>query len=515
MKTYLSLLVLLILAAFGAGYYGFSFRGDYQASPKDKVDISYHKRNFVKVHTPSYLINTRDLFPSKDFKLLAFAPRDKNIKNPTSFYSKVDCFKEISNLSSNRSVQKVLIWENYRCNKDSRLPGSFFQFAPFVHPSGYSYVYLFFKFKGTENVSTSWLLKHLKYLTYNELSELVKKYKEFPQPYKFLSTLNKKSYPQLASLTGTFFSGEYVFLLDWDIFNFFETIYKVYPKKEFVDFFESTPYSASTIGSRRCLIKEGNLCWNYSFSHLIEKVGYSNLTISFILIACIVFGLFAIYSIFSKEKKEDEKRKFALRILSHELRTPVSAMLLKLESLSKSAANFSDEDQEKVLKISSDAHRLRRLIEMSTNYLTSSQDKSQKIKKELDSVNGFIESFTFEYQDLVVKYLDDDLKIETDEYWLQVCVKNLIENALLHGNAPVRLECKTDDKFLKISVSDAGECSFDNLKQMSQDFVKGNKSTGTGLGLNIVQNVLKKLNGKLQFSKNPTTFTILLEKGAI
>ena len=118
-----------------------------------------------------------------------------------------------------------------------------------------------------------------------------------------------------------------------------------------------------------------------------------------------------------------------------------------------------------------------------------------------------------EYKTALKDYLEKDLNIFTDEYWLQVCVKNLIENSIMHGKAPVRVICKDDDKFLKISVSDSGECSFDNLKQMSGDFVKGNKSTGTGLGLNIVQNVLKRINGKLQFSKNPTTFTILIEKG--
>ncbi len=513
MKTYITLILLLICAAFSAGYYGFSFRGDYQASPKDKVDISYLKRNFVKVHTPVLLMSTRELFPTQDFKALAFSPKDSKIVRRDSFFTTKYCFDEIGNLSSKQSVKKVLFWENYRCGIENKLPGSFFKFPPFVHPSGHSYVYLFYKYKGEKEVSRPWILNHLQYLTYEELEEFEKKWNNLPPPYNLLSQIEKEVRPLVGSLTGTFFSKDYVFLLDWDIFNFFETIYKVYPKKDFVKFFSESSYSVSPVSNRKCLIKEGNLCWNYSLSHLIEKVGYSKVSISLILIGGILFGLFSIYSMFSKERKEDEKRKFALRILSHELRTPVSSILLKLENLTNNSANFSDDDQEKILKISSDAHRLRRLIEMSTNYLTSSQKENIKLRKELDSINGFLEDFSFDYPEIEITVLEEDISLKVDEYWLQVCVKNLIENAKMHGKAPIKLNCKLEEKFVKISVSDAGECSFNDLKHMTEDFVKGNNSSGTGLGLNIVQKVLKNMNAKLSFSKNPTTFSISIERG--
>ena len=41
-----------------------------------------------------------------------------------------------------------------------------------------------------------------------------------------------------------------------------------------------------------------------------------------------------------------------------------------------------------------------------------------------------------------------------------------------------------------------------------QEFVKGEKSSGTGLGLNIVRKVLYDMGGELKFSKNPTKFEL-------
>jgi len=510
-RSYILLILLLIGAAFGAGYYGFSFRGDYQASPKDKVDISYLKRKFVKENQSINRISTRSLFPTQDFKTLAFSKTSNEITNRDVFFKSNNCFEEITKIQANVSVHKVLYWERYRCGLEKELPGSFFQFPPFAHPSGYSFVYLFYKLKGEDKVDKSWILNHIEYLTYEELKIFKKKWKSLPEPYSQLADLDPDTRVLIGSLTGTFFSGDNVYLLDWDIFNFFETIYKVYKKDDFINHFKDSSYNVSKLSKKKCLIKEGNLCWNYSLAHMIEKVGYSKLTISLILIGFIISTLFAIYSLFSKEKKEDEKRKFALRILSHELRTPVASILLKIENLLNNFDHFTDDDQERILKISSDAHRLRRLIEMSTNYLTTSQKKNNH-GKELESLNEFFETLNLDYPGVKFQMLEKDIKLNCDEYWLQVCLKNLIENALSHGKDPIEVQCQVSERSVKISVIDSGECIFESLKQMTEDFVKGSKSSGTGLGLNIVQTTLKSLNGKLEFSKNPTTFTINLTR---
>jgi signal transduction histidine kinase len=40
--------------------------------------------------------------------------------------------------------------------------------------------------------------------------------------------------------------------------------------------------------------------------------------------------------------------------------------------------------------------------------------------------------------------------------------------------------------------------------------VKGTSSSGTGLGLNIVDKVMREMNGALKFDIRPTRFTLVL-----
>ena len=65
-----------------------------------------------------------------------------------------------------------------------------------------------------------------------------------------------------------------------------------------------------------------------------------------------------------------------------------------------------------------------------------------------------------------------------------------------------------DEDFWKVSIEDCGECSFTNIQEITSEFVKGEKSSGTGLGLNIVKKVLYDMGGELAFSRNPTKFEL-------
>ena len=105
------------------------------------------------------------------------------------------------------------------------------------------------------------------------------------------------------------------------------------------------------------------------------------------------------------------------------------------------------------------------------------------------------------------------ISIHTDIHWISICVRNLIENALSHGIPPICLKLsKIGNNSLQIDISDQGICKFKNLSEMTAAFAKGNKSKGTGLGLNIVSLVIKEIGGKLSFKNNPTTF-YYIDKG--
>ena len=111
-----------------------------------------------------------------------------------------------------------------------------------------------------------------------------------------------------------------------------------------------------------------------------------------------------------------------------------------------------------------------------------------------------------------VTLLKKDLSFYTDVFWLNLCIKNLVDNAIAHGKPPVRVTLENEKDSFKVIVEDCGICEFQNIKQMAQSFVKGKNSKGTGLGLSIVENVVNEMGGQLYFSSKPTMFTIQIPK---
>ncbi|MGZ3797507.1 MAG: hypothetical protein ACXVB1_14140, partial [Pseudobdellovibrionaceae bacterium] len=55
-------------------------------------------------------------------------------------------------------------------------------------------------------------------------------------------------------------------------------------------------------------------------------------------------------------------------------------------------------------------------------------------------------------------------------------------------------------------------CEFRSLREMTDAFVKSNRSKGMGLGLNIVKSILDDWGVEIQFSTVPTSFSLLFSE---
>ncbi|TNE95769.1 MAG: ATP-binding protein [Deltaproteobacteria bacterium] len=160
------------------------------------------------------------------------------------------------------------------------------------------------------------------------------------------------------------------------------------------------------------------------------------------------------------------------------------------------------------------------MTETSRNYLRSK--KSKKLVnfnyEYIPSVNLFVEDNLYTYLEeygedkFVFNPLARDCSFNLDPYWVGICIKNIVNNAIDHGELPISVTLRTTLKGdLEITVQDSGELLSNDLESITGEFVKGNKSTGTGLGLNIVKNVIDEMNGELKLETNPTRFIITIK----
>ena len=161
-----------------------------------------------------------------------------------------------------------------------------------------------------------------------------------------------------------------------------------------------------------------------------------------------------------------------------------------------------------------EVYRLKRLAEKSTSYLQTHDDDSLIAisTQPVTSVNMLVADMIDDYIEKGVKFKPSarDFSFSIDVYWFSICLKNLIENALLHGKSPIYVELAKNNDSLTLSVTDHGLSGHKTLEELLSTDRKGKNSTGLGLGLNIVQIIMNEMDGRLMYSAQPTTFTLFL-----
>ncbi|MFX3675543.1 MAG: DUF3404 domain-containing protein [bacterium] len=523
MRLYLILIFTVVTMAFATGYVSLLLQRPFTASQSDILEINELKNQFQYKVKPLSVVNFNSLYFSRDqFQLLnpLFSIPESGADQDIRYSSDQDCFKNLKSVVNAANYEKVLVWEEFRCNKRPQLPRGFFVEPPYVHPSGQSYAFLAFSSsRGFQN--KSWVLSHLQYFHVKELHRVRREVGELGGVFSILANLDEKTLSSIISGNGTVLTSNYLFarLKYPRMLSILE--YRIYDRESLEEFLKDSSYTLQNYKEgRSCFYRDGELCWNYSFRHIFSIANKSTVIFFAGLLAVVGSLIVSLVGRLKSDRQEDERRRLALKVLSHEFRTPIASMLLIIESLSKRLNRFQEDEQEDILRLSADVYRLQRLTEMSRNYLkVKNSDRLIEFSTEgCPSINEFVAQIADTYIDLYgedkvrLHFLDNDIAARIDTYWLGICLKNLIENACFHGQPPVDVRIGLDGKKLTISISDSGEVEEGvDLDHLTSEFVKGTKSQGSGLGLNIVRKVIDEMKAELILTKKPTTFTIALD----
>ncbi len=522
MRLYMVLIFTAVVMAFTTGYIALFLQGSYRATGSDILEINQLKQSFQTKVDPVFIINFNSLYFSDDqFKLLdpsiSLEPTS-NVDDPGRFGSNRNCDIPFSNLLNQENFEKVWVWEEFRCGRRRNLPRSFFIEPPFLHPAGRSFAYLAYKLGRNNYDERAWVMAHLPFFHVSELSKIRAAYGPLNGIFEILQSVGNEALAGLVRGKGTILTRDYLFArLNYPkIFNILE--YRIYTRGSLDRFLKNSPFILHNYQpGRTCFYRDGSLCWDYNVKHIFKLANTSTLAlfVGLILIILVVVRLLLVK--IRAQKLEDEKRSLALRVLTHEFRTPITSLTLLLEKMGKKYESFDEEMEEVYLRLSSEVHRLRRLTETSRNYLKAEQ-KEQLLDlnaEKVDSFNHYIENILEPFHEvhegqLKVHYLKEDREVVVDSYWLGICIKNIVDNAFVHGAPPVQVSLSEKKNAILFEVVDQGQCQFESLGIMSQEFVKGNKSTGTGLGMNIVKKVCREMGVDLKLSLNPTKFSLVI-----
>lgn len=527
MKLYLALIVAAVLMAFATSYLAISIMGSHTSTTTNSMQISKLKFRFKTSVPPNAFLNLDTIYKSSNRSELfnpQYSMTDRhNLKDKNREIFQEKCFSNISTIVHSffsfgffnfRDSEKALLWENYRCGKIKRLPNVFFKRPPYIHPIGRSYAYFAITTGKKAFLAPDWIKSHLPYFHISELKEIKKIIGKLGGIFDILEEFNNDTLKRMAHRQETLVSRNSVLFKNNNLFHHSTQKYNIYGRDNLNNFLKNSPYVVSNYtNGEKCFFQDGGLCWNYNVKHLFKLAGKSTILLFIGSIALIITVVLLLLGKIRGQKREDEKKRFALRVLTHEFRTPVASMLLQIDRGNKLFDSMDDDIQQVFMRLSNDVYRLQRLTETSRNYLRAGQNKKmiEFNFTKIESINGLMEQYIDTHIDkLNFHPLKNDTSFTTDTYWMGICIKNILENAFTHGKPPIEMRLNLIlDKF-EIEIQDAGECEFSNIKEISYPFVKGSKSGGTGLGLNIVKQIVEQLGGRLIMKTNPTIFKLTI-----
>ena len=191
--------------------------------------------------------------------------------------------------------------------------------------------------------------------------------------------------------------------------------------------------------------------------------------------------------------REHELRE-VMAILSHEFRTPVTAIKGLLEALQ---LNPPAETQKRFLELS--LVEVERLVRLSEDLTVGFRPQAQRSFPLNDAISRVLRLLEDERKrrGVRVKVEGADLIVHCDPDKLVQVLLNLLENALRHGPNPgeVRLQATLEDQFVRVMFQDAGLelTTYDHIFEAHK---RGANSTGSGMGLYVVRSIVTAWQGE-------------------
>jgi len=188
--------------------------------------------------------------------------------------------------------------------------------------------------------------------------------------------------------------------------------------------------------------------------------------------------------------------------VSHEFKTPLTSMQGSLELILDHSNEMPEDQKQRFLhNLQADTERLKNLV---NRLLEQARADSLQSTSESTNLLASLNAAQSLYADLDLK-LDFDDK-ETDHNLaisksaLQSVLNNLFENSLQHRASRIKISCKVEATKLRISFHDNGSGISDaNQKRIFTPFFTTTRENGgTGLGLGIIESLLKVSNGTIE-----------------
>jgi signal transduction histidine kinase len=217
-----------------------------------------------------------------------------------------------------------------------------------------------------------------------------------------------------------------------------------------------------------------------------------------------------------------------LAVAGHELKTPLTALLMQIQSLRRAIQKDPHTRvAERLEKAANAGLRLERLIDQ---LLDVSRITAGRLRLEPEALNlaDLVEDVAARFVDASIKQNDsivvscEPVVGRWDRLRLEQVVNNLVANALKYGGeSPVEISLHQDQDSAVLEVVDRGigidEAHQQKIFQRFERAVAARDFGGLGLGLWITRQIIEASGGSIEVESEPgrgSTFTVRLPLNA-
>ena len=239
-----------------------------------------------------------------------------------------------------------------------------------------------------------------------------------------------------------------------------------------------------------------------------------------VFLIILLVGIYFFQRTIKKESEFHQQQQNFLLSVTHELKSPLAAIKLVLQTLVKRDLTKDKRDQ----LIGNSIEDVGRLDDLVENMLlaTRIENNSYSYPKELFDFSELVKSIfdraiiTSENTRNFQQQIEDNITIMGDRFALGSLINNILENAVKYSPAgaaiQVQLYQQSNKIFFIVADQGVGIPSSERQKIFQKFYRSGNELTrqnkGTGLGLFIVAQVAKNHQAKVLVSNNQPKGTI-------
>ena len=200
-----------------------------------------------------------------------------------------------------------------------------------------------------------------------------------------------------------------------------------------------------------------------------------------------------------------------LEDISHQIKTPLTSILLSLDNLECADKKAIKVIKKDVLNISFLVQSILKLSRFDTNtvdFINSEVNLSDFLNSSLEKVSALSE-----LKGIDIDVLEcDNVTINFDSYWQCEALTNVLKNAVEHASSLVTVNVLKNNVFLEISITNDGDLiSSNDLKHVFERFYrgKGALNDSVGIGLALSKAIIESAGGMILVdNKGKTTFKI-------